>query len=63
MKAPIKLPDYWTSQQAVAVFELVEEVREALLSQYQLQIREQLKSERSTDYDTEPLFEESDIPF
>ena len=63
MKATIKLPDYWTPEQATAVFECVEAVRDALFMQYQLQIMQQLKSERSTDFDLETLFEESDIPF
>ena len=63
MKATIKLPDYWTPEQATAVFELVEEVRDALLVQYQLQIMQQLKSDRATDFELDEIFEESDIPF
>ena len=63
MKATIKLPDYWTPEQATAVFELVEEVRDALLVQYQLQIMQQLKSDRETDIALDEIFEESDIPF
>ena len=63
MKASIKLPDYWSPEQATAVFELVEEVRDALLVQYQLQIMQQLKSDRETDFELDENFEESDIPF
>ena len=63
MKATLKLPDYWTPEQATAVFELVEEVRDALLRQYQLQIMQQLKSDRETDIALDEIFEESDIPF
>ena len=63
MKATIKLPDYWTPEQATAVFELVEEVREALLKRYQLQIMQQLKSERSIDLGINEIIEDSDIPF
>ena len=63
MKAEIKLPDYWSPEQATAVFELVEEVRDALLRQYQLQIMQQLKSDRETDIALDEIFEESDIPF
>ncbi len=63
MKSMIKIPDYWTPEQATAVFECVEVVRDALLVQYQLQIMEQLKSDRSTNFDLDEIFEESDIPF
>ena len=63
MKASIKLPDYWSPEQATAVFELVEEVRDALLVQYQFQIMQQLKSDRETDFELDENFEESDIPF
>lgn len=63
MKASIKLPDYWSPEQATAVFELVEEVRDALLVQYQFQIMQQLKSDRENDFELDENFEESDIPF
>jgi len=63
MKATIKLPDYWTPEQPTAVFELVEEVRDTLLMQYQLQIMQQLKSDRRTDLGRDEIIEESDIPF
>ncbi len=63
MKPTINIPDYWTPEQATAVFELVEEIRDALLIQYQLQIMQQLKSDRSIDVPLGELFEESDIPF
>ena len=63
MNTSIKLPDYWTPEQATAVFELVEEVRDTLLMQYQLQIMQQLKSDRETDIPLDEIFEESDIPF
>lgn len=63
MKASIKLPDYRSPEQATAVFELVEEVRDALLVQYQFQIMQQLKSDRENDFELDENFEESDIPF
>ena len=63
MKAEIKLPDYWTPEQATAVFELLEELRDALLVQYRLQIMQQLKSERSSNFDLGEIFEEGDLPF
>ena len=59
----IKIPDYWTPEQATAVFEFIDEVREAVIIQYRLQIMEQLRSERCTETEAIDLFEEGDIPF
>lgn len=57
----IKLPDYWTPEQATAVFEFIDDVREAIIIRYQLQIMAQQRSERCTE-SIEP-FDEKDIPF
>ena len=45
----VKIPDYWTPEQATAVFEFIEKVEDAIWTQYQLQIMKQLQSERCTD--------------
>ncbi|MCK5356744.1 MAG: hypothetical protein KAJ63_16625 [Methyloprofundus sp.] len=59
----IKIPDYWTPEQATAVFEFIDEVREAIIIRYRLQIMEQLHSERCTETESIELFDEKDIPF
>ena len=33
-----EIPDYWTADQALAVFELLDDLREHILSHYDLQI-------------------------
>ncbi len=40
-----KIPDYWTSEQATAVFEFIDEIRDKILIHYRLQIAEQMKEE------------------
>jgi len=40
------IPDDWTPEQAIAVFELIDELRECIATQYQLQLMEQLRAER-----------------
>jgi hypothetical protein len=42
----ITIPDDWTPEQAIAVFELIDELRDIIASKYQLQLMEQLRSER-----------------
>ena len=59
----IKIPDYWTPEQALAVLEFIDEIREAIFSQYQLQIMEQMRSERCTEIEVTEIIERREIPF
>ena len=59
----IKIPDYWTSEQATAVFEFIDDVREAVIIQYRLQIMEQLHCERYVETESSEIIHERDIPF
>jgi hypothetical protein len=59
----IKIPDYWTPEQALAVVEFIDEIREAIFSQYQLQIIEQMRSERCTEIEVTEIIERREIPF
>ena len=58
-----KIPDYWTSEQAMAVFEFIDEIRDEILVHYQLQIARQMKEERCYDLERCEEFEDKDIPF
>ena len=59
----IKLPDYWTPEQATAVFEFIDEIREAILIQYRLQLMEQMRLERCTEFEPTGNIDGEDIPF
>jgi len=57
------IPDDWTPEQALAVFELIDELRDTIATKYQLQLMEQLRSERESfdsnnqgDYDHDNPF-------
>lgn len=65
MKAKINIPDYWTPEQATAVFEFIDEIREEILIHYQLQIMEYLRDERCIDVELSPdiNIDEEDLPF
>jgi len=39
------LPDYWTPEQALAVFELIDDLRERILLRYEEKIRDALRDE------------------
>jgi hypothetical protein len=41
----LEIPDYWTPEQALAVYELLDDLRERILSRYETQIRDTLREE------------------
>ena len=59
----IKLPDYWTPEQATEVFEFINEIREAIWVKYQLQIMEQMQLERCTEFESTEDIEKREVPF
>jgi len=61
MKAEFKAPDYWTPDQATEIYELLQTIQEAIWNQYQLQIMQQMKSERT--FETDIDIDEGDLPF
>jgi len=61
MKAEFKMPDYWTPDQATEIYELLQTMQAAIWNQYQLQIMQQIKSERI--YETDIDIDEDDLPF
>ena len=44
----ITLPTHWSPEQAVAVFEILDELREHLWARYGVQIQQILRDERTT---------------
>lgn len=61
----LTLPTHWSPEQAVAVFEILDELREHLWARYGLQIQQLLRDERSTavpaTHDVD--IDEADVPF
>lgn len=61
----VPLPTHWSPEQAIAVFEILDELREHIWAHYGLQIQQVLRDERSTavpavgDID----IDEADVPF
>jgi hypothetical protein len=43
LRVLIEIPDYWTPEQALAVFELIDDLRERILFRYEEQIRDALR--------------------
>jgi hypothetical protein len=67
MEVPMlpNIPDYWSPEQALAVYELLDELRDRVWDLYREQIQEQCRIDRGEDDDNQlDLFPFNDeIPF
>jgi len=45
LRVLFEIPDYWTPEQALAVFELIDDLRERILLRYEEKIRDVLRDE------------------
>ena len=61
----ITLPTHWSPEQAIAVFEILDELREHVWAHYGLQIQQVLRDERSTAVRAADniSIDEADVPF
>ena len=56
-------PAHWSPEQAVAVFEILDELREHVWASYVLQIQQLLRGERGTAVPAADDIDEADVPF
>ncbi|MCF1457634.1 MAG: hypothetical protein AB2814_00565 [Candidatus Sedimenticola endophacoides] len=47
------IPGYWTPEQALAVYEFIDELRDALWARYEVQLIEQMQHERVSVFEVE----------
>lgn len=61
----ITLPTHWSPEQAVAVFEILDELRKHVWARYGLQIQQVLRDERGMAVSTadDISIDEADVPF
>jgi hypothetical protein len=57
------LPTDWSPEQAVAVFEILDELRERIWARYGLQIQQVLRDQRSTAITAAADIDDADVPF
>ena len=64
ISATIKLPTYWSPEQAAAVFEILDELRERVWGHYGAQIQKVLREDRRVTTSVIPSnIDDSDVPF
>ena len=60
---PLPIPDYWTPEQAIAVFELVDDLREAIWSIYQTNLQDLTRQQRQSPPVDHIDIGDDDLPF
>ena len=61
---PIRLPIDWSPEQAVAVFEILDELRDSVWARYGLQIQHVLREQRcTTPPNAADNIDDADVPF
>jgi hypothetical protein len=60
---PIMLPTDWSPEQAAAVFEILDELRERLWACYGLQIQQVLREQRTAPITAAPHIDDANVPF
>ena len=56
------LPDHWTPEQALAVVELLDDLRERIWAHYQVELHEVLREQRTAFPTTDPANADSTNP-
>jgi hypothetical protein len=60
---PLPIPTYWTPEQAIAVFELVDDLRETIWSIYQTSLQNLMRQQRQSPPDDRIEIGDDDLPF
>ena len=63
LRALFEIPGYWTPEQALAVYELIDDLRELILSRYDLQIMDAVREECAPSAPPDPSGPSSDRDF
>jgi len=63
LRVLFEIPDYWTPEQALAVYELLDDLRELILSRYDLQIMDAVREECAPSAPPDPSDPSSDRDF
>jgi hypothetical protein len=63
LAVPLPIPTYWTPEQAIAVFELIDDLRERIWSFYQIDLQELTRQQRQPEPVDPVEINEDDLPF
>jgi hypothetical protein len=58
-----RIPDYWSPEQALAIYEFLDDLRERVWDQYRAQIQEQYRIDRQDDAQPDFFDIDDELPF
>ena len=61
--APLNIPAYWTPEQAFAVFELLDDLRERIMAHYDVQLIDLYREQQRSGAIEQPDAADDDLPF
>jgi len=63
LRVLFEIPGYWTPEQALAVYELIDDLRQLILSRYDLQIMDAVREECAPCAPPQPSDQQRDRDF
>ena len=60
---PLAIPTYWSAETALAVFELVDEIRDIVLAVYRPDIQEAARQQCQPSHAEKPVIPDDELPF
>jgi hypothetical protein len=62
-KTELAIPTYWSSEEALAVFELIDDLRDKIWARYGLQLQELIKEQQQSHQSDQPQRTQTELPF
>jgi len=60
---PHGIPTYWSPEAALAVFDLVDKIRDIILAVYSAEIQDAYRQECQESYTEKPIIPDDELPF
>ncbi len=60
---PLGVPTYWSAETALAVFDLVDQIRDIILALHGAEIQDAYRRERQPSWTEKPVIPDDEIPF
>ena len=63
LKIELEIPAYWSPEEALAVFELIDDLRDHIWAHYGLQLQDLIKEQQQLHQTDQPDLNQPELPF
>ena len=63
LKIELEIPAYWSPEEALAVFELIDDLRDQIWAHYGLQLQDLIKEQQQLHQTDQPDLNQPELPF